>query len=70
MTKHTFTVPEILELADRMIGRGTASNLAGDVTVQEDCLAVGRILAHFLLSNKMKETIKLNGGGSPPTAPE
>jgi hypothetical protein len=42
--KHTWTQPELMELADRMISRGTSVVMNDQKQLQRDCLACGRIV--------------------------
>lgn len=71
MTQRKFTVPELLDLADRMIGRGTNDTLRSNPQLQRDCLASGMILAHMLLKEVIKEAVMLAGSDdTPPVTPE
>jgi hypothetical protein len=66
--KRTWTVPEMLDLADRMIGYGTKESLGPQV--RQDCHSCGMILANLLLKSVIAEAVILAGGeDSPPTAP-
>jgi hypothetical protein len=67
-----YTVPELLDLADRMIARGTSLVLKEQPALQADSLACGLILANLLLKGVIAEAIILSGNeeGSPPVAPK
>jgi hypothetical protein len=65
-----FTVPELLDLADRMIATGTSDvTLKGASQLKQDCLSCGLLLAHLLLKTVISEAIILGGDHSPPIAP-
>jgi hypothetical protein len=67
-----YTIPELLDLADRMISRGTSDSLNSNLQLlRRDCLSCGMILAHLLLKSVIEEAIILSGDdGSPPTVPD
>jgi hypothetical protein len=65
-----FTVPELLDLADRMIATGTGDvTLKGASQLKQDCLSCGLLLADLLLKTAITEAIILAGDYSPPIAP-
>jgi len=66
-----YTIPELLDLADRMISRGTSDSLNSNLQLRQDCLSCGMILAHLLLKSVIEEAITLSGDdSSPPTVPD
>jgi hypothetical protein len=71
MAPRKYTILELLNLADRMIGRGTSIVLKDQPQLQSDCLSCGLILAHLLLKQVIDEAVILGGeNGSPSTAPK
>jgi hypothetical protein len=65
-----FTVPELLDLADRMIATGASDVTLKDTSqLKQDCLSCGLLLAHLLLKTVISEAIILGGDHSPPIAP-
>jgi hypothetical protein len=71
--RRKFTIPELLDLADRMISRGTSDALKDHPELKADCLACGMLLAHMLLKSVIQEAIILGGcedNPSPPLVPK
>jgi hypothetical protein len=70
--RRKFTIPELLDLADRMISRGTSDTLKDQPELKADCLACGMLLAHMVLRSVIQEAIVLGGSednSSPPFVP-
>ena len=53
------TVPEMVGLADRMIGRGNSIVLRDQPEFQRDLLLAGRIIAHLLVTEVINAPIEL-----------
>ncbi len=72
MPKHTWTLPELMALADRMIGYSTTGTFNKHLQLKADCRACGMILAYLLLKEVIAEAIILSGDGdgSPSIVPE
>jgi hypothetical protein len=68
MAARKYSIPELLVLADRMIGRGTSHILKNQPQLQKDCLDCGMLLANLLLKGVIAEAIVLGRTeeGSPP----
>jgi hypothetical protein len=64
-----FSPAELMELADRLISRGTSKIMPGEESMKRDCLSAGRILAHLLLTERITTSVVLgkkdggNGAG-------
>jgi len=54
-----YTLPELMALADRMLGRGVSVVLKDQPELQRDCLIAGRVLAHLLLDGTISQPIEL-----------
>jgi len=57
-----YSLPEMMGLADRLIGRGTSQLSTDRPEAQKDTLMAGRILAHCLLNSIISEPIELENG--------
>jgi hypothetical protein len=64
--KHVYTPIEMMNLADRMIARGTSKMMTGQDSLQRDCLACGRILATLLLNEVITQSVVV--GKNPPNS--
>ena len=71
VAQRKFSIPELLDLADRMISRGTSNNPKYSAQLQQDCLSCGLLLSHMLLKEVISEAIILGGNDdTPPTVPK
>jgi hypothetical protein len=62
------SIPELLDLADRMIGYGNKPSL--DEGVRKDCVSSGMVLANLLLKDAIAEALVLGDTDSPPISPD
>jgi hypothetical protein len=62
--KRIYSIPELLDLADRMIGYSVSGELNDEqATIKKDCHSCGSILAYLIIENVLTGTLTLPGMG-------